>query len=477
MKKEAAGQGGTSTSSSISALIEEAVKRLIKGQESFEMIMEDWSNRFPKMTDREKYEVMGGLTNLGFDITPSEWIFYTPPEYRTAMISSQFLKRGKTYGSRYEDVQEAIKKLKEDIKECDQWLKENPDASRMNPQTFRDKSSKHSAMVSRLEELNEVLKVTKSASVYSKNDPLGRAMTILGVNVHDAITVVATDKDNNLIFLAADELSDTSLKSEILDEDSEEPLDLNRSFEMLVKSGDPLQTFFATYDVVNGDVPIEKENLETYIKDFLTHIESEKNLYDFKPEEVNDAFKKLADFVEEKGLNVDVSQYIDSSIVAPEGEEVAPDEDLGEEVGDMEPTREPEESMQTESINPPVREAATKAEIKIADTVRYMNNIQDILKRLKTAVDLPKTAAADQAIDSLSESIDEVQFYIKEELPNEPNVNKEAAYVFLRNITNKLKDVEAAYKSIDKGSEMPYIVAKSLVNDIKKAKLMLNSLG
>lgn len=460
-------QPGMVSNGRVSQLLEEAARRLIKGQECFSAVMDDFVKRMPDLQDCEISSLMAELTEQGFDITPNEWIFYTPVEYRAAMISTQFLRHGKAVGSREEDIKGLIKKLKDDLKTYQEWFKEYPNAATMHPQRYRDMTSKSTATEQQLKELEAVLKHVKSGSVlYSKADASNTPFRLIGIHIDEALNVVAHGANGLVVKMAVDELTDKPNSQDTLGEDNDADIPLRVSFEALVKAGDPLDTFYKTFLLQHGDAPEEKENLGKFISSFVAHIDTEKDMYEFSPEEINDAMNKLSEFSKANGIAADAEQYINPTIMA---EEKSGPGDLPSNEEANDPTVPPADDGAA------MRSAATKHEIKIADTVQCFDRVQNIISRIRNSVNLPRTAGADEALEDLTASLDSIRFFVREELVDETSTVKEAAYIVFRNLANELESVEKIYNNMGDDTVMGDVVLAALKKIVKSAKTMTAS--
>lgn len=471
----------------IANLVLELARRIVRNGEKINYLMEEVKERFPDITEQQTYTLLAELQKLGFDVSPNEWLFYTPIENRAEVLNKYIVKRGVSYSSRLEDINECIKYKKEKLKEIKSWLSENKDAERLSPQTFYRYKEMEKYYEDRLKELQNMIKLIKSSSVVyvrGSNVPY----TFIGINEDGKIYGVLQNASGMIIKAEVDEISTKSDKEEFLDIDeksNETGLSLIKEFEQLVKSGDPLKTFMNTFS--RNTKPSTRKGFEEYIEDFLQHIDNEEEGYieskTFTPDQINDAFKKIKEFVKQKKLNVDVDIYIDKSLdyKKEETEKIGPDKVEG--MGSSTPESLPSKEESLPAANAPAIEegvpkaAASKLDIKIADSLSFLNRIENMINEIKTANTFNRTAELDASLSDLSEKIKDIKFYIKEELKYAPAQEKEAAYVVLAHIVYDLNKIKKQYEGLNTEPTVAYIASMMLTNRIKKAKQLLNTIN
>lgn len=440
MQKTGTGPKVTPTGDFISNIILEFARRIIRNGERIAFLMEELDERFGKQDAKTYYTILGELQQLGIDVSPNEWIFYTPIEYRAELLSKYLIRTGKTYGSRSEDIDECIAHCLEAQKNNNAWLKENEAARRLSPQTYYQHDTLAKGLTHKLETLKKLKNISASAVLYSKSDVLNTPLTLLGINVGDTnVWGILRTASGDIVKENADNLSVDSNKKELMQPDETEDDMLFSEFKSLALSGDPLKSLFNMFDEAEQAYPKSKEMMASYLEDFGKYIDENREGFTFSPEEITDALNQITAFAADHKLTTGLDKYKDSTI------EVAA--------------------------------RANNLDVKLADTITFFDHITDLINTLRTAGDIPKTGDSDKALNELSASLGEVKFYVKEQLQNESPAQKEAAYVVLRNIANNLQDIETSYRGMGAQEYLPYIVSSLIKSVVKKGKTMLNTLG
>lgn len=474
----------------ITNLALELARRMIRNGEKINFLIEEVRERFKDIKDSDIYALLSELQKLGFDVTPNEWIYLTPVEYRTAMLKKlNIVKNAKVYGSRFEDIMEAIKDTKEELKVCTDWLKDNADARRLNPQTYYIYYDKKLTLEKKLEDLKKALQLSKAAKLYDRTYAGGvLPLKPLSLVVDDKVSFILLDNQNQLIKSAAENLeSKSSIDQE--KESEEFPIPLSRLFEKL-GTMKALKPFWGDFKNNYGEIYDDPERISEAINDLLDYIDRTKDEKNLTSKQVNEAYKIIEDFINqqaEKGIQLDtkIKEYVDHSMDTEEDDEPIEsisefsksniEELAGSEIGGNPPETKGELAVTTSSNK---RVILGNMDSDIAKALQYLNKINDLLLDIRTGSSIPKTVHVDKAIDSLQSSLRDIKNYIERELPYNSEIERKAARTVLSNIMKKLSVLIDLYTDKSGMDEvMKYISSSDFLKTIKISKLLLDTLG
>jgi len=474
----------------IANLALELARRMIRNGERIPLLIEEVKERFKDIKDSDIYALLSELQKLGFDVTPNEWLYLTPVEYRAAALKKlNILKNAKIYGSRYEDILAAIKETKEELKQCIAWLEENEDAKRLNPQTYYSHYDYKINLEKKYDDLQKALHLSKAAKLYDRTY-MGGTSPLYPINlvIDDKVSFILFDNKKQLIKSAAEDLQ---TKSTLEDYEEEVSIPLVRAFEKL---GDmeALKPFWADFRNNYGEIYDDPERISEAINDLLEYIDRVKEEKDLSPKQINEAYKIIEDFVEQqekKGikLNTNVKQYVDFGMETTEDDEPIegsteseiPEHGIGEsstsEVGGNPPKTEGQLAVTTSDKSKIVIGSFDK---EIAKSLQYIDKINSILSSVRVSSNIPKTIHVDKAIDSLQSSLKDIKNYIERELPYNSEIERKAARTVLSNIMKKLSVLVDLYTDNSGSDElMKYIVSSDFLKTIKSAKILLVTIG
>jgi len=483
----------------IANLAIELARRMIRNGERISHLIDEVKERYKNITDQDIYALLSELQKLGFDVTPNEWLYLTPVEYRAAMLKNlNIVKNAKIYGSRYEDIITAIKETKEELKVCNEWLEENSDARRLNPQTYYSYYEMRENLEKKLEDLQKALQLSKAAKVYDRTYAGGVVpLRPLNLVIDDKVSFISFDDKNQLIKSAAEDLQD---KSSVEEAKQQEKVDipLVRAFEKL---GDmeALKPFWWDFKKNFGEIYDDPDRIAEAIDELLDYIDRTKSEKDMSPEEVNEAYEVINDFIEQqakKGIKLEtkINEYLDTSIdTSDEDEDEEPinaresgsaaeespiniGESIGSDIGGNAPKSEGQLAVTTSNKNSIV--IGSYLDKDVAKSLQYINKINEILSNVRASTSIPKTAHVDKAIDNLQGSLKDIKNYIETELPFNSDVERKAARTVLSNIMKKLSVLIDLYTD-EKGSDelMKYIASSDFLKTIKSAKILLTTIG
>lgn len=434
----------------------EFAKRMHRNGESLASLMDEAKKRFPKLTLEDQYNILCQLETLGFEIDPEFWLLFSTNN-KKAEVLQKIIKKGKSYGSRYEDFEILLQNNKEYLKKIEDWLKENEQASKFNPTIYQHYKSLKETIQQKIKDLEKLRELSKKARLYLED--FDGAYNIIGINEDENQKVYGILYNGiQVIKAAVDEIKtdEDEMMEKELDKKFKEPdISLYRKVEQFLRSGDPLKTFFNSFN--EGYEPSTKEGVEDFLRDFLYHINNEREMYEssntFTPKQINDALKKLRDFVKIEGLNVDVDPFIDKSLDGSEEEKL----DI---------------SKLDKNENKEVKTSSDKLDKKIADALSFLNKIEDILNSFQKDEKLENKEIYD-LIEDLQKKIKDIKFNLKESLSIEGDIEKEAAYVVLAHIVKDLQRFKEEYDLLTKYDNFDTIdvkisLANRLLNKLRK---------
>lgn len=475
----------------LSNLVFEAARRMVRNAERIDMLIEEFIKRF-KLSPTDVYTLMSELQKLGFDVTPNEWLYFTPVENRVAFLQT-FVKNAKVYGSRYEDIMVAIEDMNNEIIITKQWLKQNEDARQLNPQSYIPYYQKLQVLENNKKKLEETKKLALASTVYDTNYKSGLApMTLLNIAVGDDVYAICKTAENAI---AQSPISDISTQStldetkEVDSDDQTQAISLSKAYENL-KQDDALKPFFNAFTNLQGSDFNTPEVIAENLNALLDYIDKAKSGKTADEEEVNDAFKAIKTFVDARQaegieLKTRVGEYIDESITheLPEDADAINKEQTGEFApeatpGGIPPVAQDQGAMpKTVTMNSilPLKMAGDK---DVAKAMLFIDKIARLLDSVQQSTSIPKTAHVDVAIKSIQGSLVNIKNYMQENLPYNSPEEKRAALIVLSNINKKLSSLIDIYTEAKSEDEfMKYIAASDFMSVLKTTNTLLTTLG
>ena len=483
----------------ISNLVVEVARRVIRNGERVANIIEELQERFKELTPENIYTLLGELQQMGIDCTPNDWLFFTPVENRTAILSTM-VKHAKMYGSRHEDLVQAEEDVKSAIREVKKWLADNEQLKKLSPQEYMHKSD----LLRRLErckkELEESKKLIKATLLYNPNYKSGQAaLTILNFAVSDKVYAILKSGEDDIIQSPINELQQSSaVEAAVADDDIQtQTISLKKAFDNL-KEDAALKPFYAKFRELQQSDFDSPNVVEKNIDALLDTINDMSSLKTVTDQEKNDAFKAIKNFVEARKkegieLQTKVDEFVDDSIQPSEGFTL--DEDGGsagatpgkEQMGDFSPENTPgnippsTDAIPSKQFNSSLllkTAAASQNETEIATALKFLERISRILGDVQKSASIPKTAHVDRAIDALQGNLADIKQYIQSSWSYNSEAEKKAAIIVLSNINKKLSSLVDLYTSLDGEQELTkYIVSSDFVRTMRTAKILLTTIG
>jgi hypothetical protein len=248
---------------------------MIRGSERITLLLDEVKERFPSITQEQLYGIMSELQIMGFDVTPNDWLYYTPVEYRAAAIKNLgILKNAKIHGSRYEDIMEALKEAKAQLKDIEGWLKEHDACKRLSPSEYYAKYDQVHVVENEIEQLNQALKLSKASVLYDQTYGAGmKPLLPLGIAIDGNVSFICRTADNMLVTSPASDLMvKSALDSMNADMQAEPDLPLHAAFEKLAEK-ESLQPFWSDWKSQFGEIYDAPESISEAINDFLSFIQ------------------------------------------------------------------------------------------------------------------------------------------------------------------------------------------------------------
>lgn len=482
----------------ISSLLMEAARRITRNGEKIQYLMEEFIPRF-KLDPQQVYGLLSELQRMGFDPTPNEWLFFTPVENRTAMLST-IVKNAKMYGSRHEDMMEALKDVAISIREVKKWLADNANLQKLSPQSYMAKREELMRLERCKKDLEVSKKLTASTLVYDPNYKSGQAaLTIMNFAVGDKVYAILKAGNDDIVQSPVSDLQEeTPVAGAMKDDDIKtQTISLKKSFDNL-KEDAALKPFYDKFSEMQQSDFDSPQVVEKNIDALLNTIDDMAQLKTVTDQEKNDAYKAVKNFVEAREqegikLNTKVNEYVDDSIQPSEGFTI--DEAAGtggdvvdkEQGGDFSPENTPgnippaTENVATKMMSSGLgvkTAAATESEMEIATALKFVEKISRMLGEVQKSASIPKTAHVDSAIGVLQSSLSDIKNYISSEWPHNSPAEKKAAIIILSNINKKLSSLVDLYTGSDGEQElMKYVVSSDFIRILRTAKIMLTTIG
>jgi len=500
--KQGIGRQVTPAGDFVNHIVIELARRIIRGGEKVVHLMEEVKERFPDVTPKELYTIMGELQQLGFDVTINEFLYFTPVENRVAALKeSGIFKSAKIYGSRYEDILEALKEAKSHLKDIQAWIKDHADCKRLSPQEYYSKSDMVPTIEQEIDQLNESLKLSKASVLYDKTYGGGvKPLMPLGISVEDNVYFICRTADNMITKSVTADLMVKSAFDEMVGEMEQEPeLPLHAAFDKL-GSKESLKPFWSDWKVKFGDVYDSPERIAKAIDDLLAFIQNQAQLKQMDEKEIDLAYEELDQFIKQvaaKGVNLQtrIAEYKapkgefggDDKVQlgGPESKSDTPDPEIqptatgfmpsAGPVGGMPPAGEGNFTPVTTTNQSAMK---TAADTQTAGAIMFLDKIAKLLSEVKASVTIPKTAHVDAAIDSLQGTLREIKNYVETELPHNNETERKAAHTVLSNIMKRLAALVDIYSSQKGDVElMKYLVSSNILKTLKTSKILLTTLG
>ena len=294
----------------VSNIAVELAKRMIRGSERITLLLDEVKERFPDTTSEQIYAIMSELQMMGFDVTPNDWLYYTPVEYRASALKSLGLFRNaKVHGSRYEDIMEALKEAKAQLKDVQDWLKDNDSCKRLSPSEYYSKYDQVHVVENEIEQLNQALKLSKASVLYDQTYGAGmKPLLPLGIAIEGNVSFICRTADNILVTSPA---SDLMIKSALdtmnADMDAEPDLPLHAAFEKLAEK-ESLQPFWSDWKSQFGEIYDSPESISEAINDFLGYIQKSAPLKQMDSKAIDMAYEELDEFIKQttaKGVQLE----------------------------------------------------------------------------------------------------------------------------------------------------------------------------
>jgi len=499
----------------VNSLVLEFVRRMIRNGERIANLMDEVKERFPNAGPEDCYALLSELQQLGFDCTPSDWLFATPVEYRAAALKNlSMFKSAAIHGSRYEDISELIKAKEAGVKECQAWLKENEKLQKTSPQTYFAKRDQTAVLEDEIAQLKELLKVSKASVVYDRTHLGGVSpLTPLNVIVSNGVHLLVKTAAGDLAISNPEDISGESAMTEAKELSPTEVtgLQLDELYVQELSDNKALEPFYGKY--METQSPHDTlDTMTNLINGFVDFIEREKETKDpeqMTPEQVNQAYEALAGFVHSANTKL-AERYgengpkLTTKVDSHYKEELAnkPDEqkvDIGESKGDINVPPGAGTPIDESDImgganignKPPSADdigvsAASRAAVKTSETkdteiaavMQYLDKIARLLTDVKASSTIPKTAHVDAAIENLQGSITDIRHFVQESLPYQTSTERLAARTVLSNIMKKLASLIDIYSGKSGQQEViKYLMASDFLKVVKTAKILLTTLG
>lgn len=420
-----------------------------------------------KLTDREIVVLVDNLAQLGIDVVPNKDYQYIPVDKRNEGdehisdsypgIKTSSVKLSKIYGSRYEDLQEEIKKLKDALKEDKEALK-NCNKFK-SPQKYQTLWQQIDTTEKRIKELEHGAALAKAGFVYLPSSV--RPFEVKGFLRTDKLYMVvqASDEDSQKVII--DPIG-ASTESPFEKEDEQDAPSIIMQIKKDIQS--PLPNSDEVTDIgehllamVAGQVGDEDIGDMKSVKRFVEHVldylqqhtsDIFSSLSAQETEALKNIIEKLKQYNVKYKLNVSPASF---KISLPTPSEPAP-------IGGA-----------TSPVQASLKTASTANPDKgIANALKHLDRISTLVDEYSVAESFKKSKTALAALTELRHAVDGLKYFVTETLPYADRTEKEAAVVLLQNIVKNLEEVRPSTQS----KNISFIIA-SVVPVLKKATGLL----
>lgn len=444
-----------------------------------------------KLTDREIIVLVDNLAQLGIDVVPNKDFQYIPVDKRNEEDEHIFdsypglrkasVKIARMYGSRYEDLEEEIKKLKDQLKESKDALKEC--SSFKSPQRYQTLRQLVDVTEKRIKELEQSAKLAKAGTVYLPSST--RPFTVRGFLLHDKLYMIVQASDGEKLVVNP---SEVSTESPFEAEDKEDApsiiIQIKRDIQTPLPNevtdiGEKLLSLVVDRQGMEdvGDMKGVKRFIQSVLDYIQQHVSDVfANLDTKDTEALKSIIDKMREYNDRYKLGIDPSSF-QISLPAPEPE---PEEELAPVGGVSTPsglsTPEIEEPVPVGGVSTPtsasfrgiVKNASTANPDKgIATALKHLDRIAVLADEYATIESFKKNKTVLSALNELRHAVSGLKFFITETLPYSTRTEKEAAVVTLQNIVKSLEGIRPSTQN----KRIDFVISSLPV--IKKATSLL----
>lgn len=450
------------------SMAEESIRNAIK----IDCQIAEAKDKF-KLTDREIIVLVDNLAQLGIDVVPNKDYQYIPVDKRNEEdehisdsypgIKTSSIKLAKMYGSRHEDLEAEIKKLKDALKEDKEALK---DCNKFkSPQRYQTLWQQVDTTEKRIKELEQSSKLAKASFVYLPTSV--RPFEVKGFLRADKLYMVVQALEEGSQKMVVDPIG-AATESPFEKEDSQDAPSIIVQIKKDIQSplsgsddvtdiGEQLLTMVADQigDADTGDMMGVKRFVEgvlNYIQQHTADVFS-----DLEPKETSalkSIIEKLKQYDSKYKLNINPSAF-KISLATPAPAELQP-------IGGATTTI-------PDAVQASLKTASTANPDKgIASALKHLDRIATLTDEYAVAESFKKSRTALAALTELRHAVAGLKFFITETLPYADRTEKEAAVVTLQNIVKNLEGVRPNVQN----KEISFITA-SIIPVIKKATSLL----
>lgn len=423
-----------------------------------------------KLTDREIIVLVDNLVQLGIDAVPNKDSQYIPVDKRNEEdehISDSYpglkkasVKLAKMYGSRHEDLEEEVKKLKAQLKEDSAALKECNKFK--SPQKYQTLWQLVDVTEKRIKELEQSAKLAKAGTVYLPSSI--RPFTVQGFLLHDKLYMVvqATDEEKLVV-----DPTEASTEPPFEKEDKEDAPSIIMQIKKDIQSplpneitniGEELLSIVANQQGTEdtGDM----KGVTRFVQSVLDYIQQHtSDVFSNLDAKDTNALKSIVDkmkkYDSQYKLGINPSSFQISLATPAKEEETAP---VGGQVTSV-----------TATLDAMTKSASTANPDKgVASALKHLDRIAVLTDEYAVAESFKKSRTALSALTELRHAVAGLKFFITETLPYAGRTEKEAAVVTLQNIVRSLEGVRPGVQNKEIG-----FITSSLIPVIKKATSLL----